>query len=333
MNALVEIKDYSFYYRRGRAVIPAVNRVTLDIGRRAIMGLAGESGCGKTTLGLSIPQLIYGHTGIGQGTILFEGRDVVAMTRQEKRCIRGSKIAVIFQDPFTALNPVLKIGYQLEEVLLVHACNLNRAERQKRIEDMLRRVRFTDAQRIMMSYPHQLSGGMRQRCMIAMALLGGPSLIIADEPTTALDAQLQREILDLLRQLAESFGLTLLIITHDLAALSYCASGIAIMYAGSIVEKSPAKEIFKRPLHPYTWGLINSMPLNPETTRILPVIPGEVPDPGDYPQGCPFHPRCAACIDICRSLEPVMRDYGAEHHAACHRAGEWEEKGFDAYAT
>jgi len=315
MTALLEVRDLRVEYRRGN--VAAVRGVSIDLAPGESLGLAGESGSGKSTLALSVlrllaPEAVRAVT----GRILFKGRDVLTLADRELRSLRGGAVATVFQDPFSALNPVLTVGEQIEEVLELHAGGRNPA----RVRDLLARVRLPEPDRIYSSYPHQLSGGQRQRVCLAMAVAGGPELLIADEPTTALDVTVQREILDLLDSLRRDLGMALLLVTHNIGLLSERTDRLGIMYAGELVEVGPTRTVLSDPRHPYTQGLLKSLPRLTKTADRLPALPGQPPDLGRLPAGCPFRPRCPGAFDRCEKESPVLRPVqgAADRAAACH---------------
>jgi oligopeptide/dipeptide ABC transporter ATP-binding protein len=315
MTALLEIRDLRVEYRRGN--VAAVRGVSIDLAPGESLGLAGESGSGKSTLALSVlrllaPEAVRAVT----GRILFKGRDVLTLADRELRSLRGGAVATVFQDPFSALNPVLTVGEQIEEVLELHAGGRNPA----RVRDLLARVRLPEPDRIYASYPHQLSGGQRQRVCLAMAVAGGPELLIADEPTTALDVTVQREILDLLDSLRRDLGMALLLVTHNIGLLSERTDRLGIMYAGELVEVGPTRTVLSDPRHPYTQGLLKSLPRLTKTADRLPALPGQPPDLGRLPAGCPFRPRCPGAFERCEKESPVLRPVkgAADRAAACH---------------
>lgn len=315
MTALLEIRDLRVEYRRGN--VAAVRGVSIELAPGESLGLAGESGSGKSTLALSVlrllaPEAVRAVT----GRILFKGRDVLTLADRELRALRGGAVATVFQDPFSALNPVLTVGEQIEEVLELHAGGRNPA----RVRDLLARVRLPEPDRIYSSYPHQLSGGQRQRVCLAMAVAGGPDLLIADEPTTALDVTVQREILDLLDSLRRDLGMALLLVTHNIGLLSERTDRLGIMYAGELVEVGPTRPVLSDPRHPYTQGLLKSLPRLTKTADRLPALPGQPPDLGGLPAGCPFRPRCPGAFDRCEKESPVLRPVkgAADRAAACH---------------
>lgn len=313
---LLEIKDLTTIFHTDSGLVKAVNNVSLEIGMGEILGVVGESGCGKSVTSLSVMGLIPEPPGrIASGEILFQGCDLRKATEKELRQVRGRDIAMIFQEPMTSLNPVFTIGSQILEVIRLHS-DLSRQDARKRVIESLESVSIPDPERRYSEYPHQLSGGMRQRVMIAMALACNPKLLIADEPTTALDVTIQAQILDLLLDLRKRLGLAILFITHDLGVVAEITDRVAVMYAGKIVETGSTSEIFKSPLHPYTRGLLRSVPrvsdnmdLKTESNR-LETIEGSVPSLADLPPGCAFQPRCSEQTDPCgkpgiKLVEPI----------------------------
>jgi oligopeptide/dipeptide ABC transporter ATP-binding protein len=301
----------------------AVRDISFAIRERETFALVGESGCGKTLTALTILRLLPQPGGfIESGKIHFAGRDLLALTDEEMRGVRGKEISMIFQEPMTSLNPVFTIGYQIAEVYTAHGvCGWK--EGMERAGTMLDRVKIPDAAHRIRDYPHQLSGGMRQRVMIAMALALNPSLLIADEPTTALDVTVQAQILQLIEEIKEAYGMTVLLITHDLGIVAEVADRVAIMYLGKIVEFGGVSELFEDPLHPYTKGLLMSLPSIGDGKKRLSPIPGIVPDLTSVPPGCPFYERCPERIDgICNVEFPEAIDYGNAHVCACY----WVER-------
>jgi oligopeptide/dipeptide ABC transporter ATP-binding protein len=296
--------------------VPAVDDVSFEVRAGETLGLVGESGSGKSVTALSIMRLVQPPGRIASGHVWFKGRDLVALRESEMRAIRGAEIALIFQEPMTALNPVFTIGDQIAETLLVHGRATRRAAKSQAV-GLLEAVRIPDAAARVRDYPHQLSGGMRQRVLIAMALACRPSLVIADEPTTALDVTIQAQILDLLREMKAAFGLSLLLITHDLGVIAETADRVAVMYAGRIVEQGPVRAILRDPGHPYTRGLLASIPGASGGGRLR-AIDGAVPMLGSLPPGCAFNPRCPDRIDPCGTTIPSERPVGEGHTARCH---------------
>jgi oligopeptide/dipeptide ABC transporter ATP-binding protein len=299
-------------------LVPAVDGVSFEIRRGETLGLVGESGSGKSLTAFSILRLVPPPGTITSGRVWFDGRDLSAMTEREMRDVRGARIALIFQEPMTALNPVLTVGYQIAESIVVHGQGTWR-EAHGRAVDLLRAVSVPDPERRAGDYPHQLSGGQRQRVLIAMALACHPSLVIADEPTTALDVTIQAQVLELLRGLKDQFNLSLLLITHDLGVIAHTADRVAVMYAGRIVEQGPVREVFRDPGHPYTRGLLASMPGVTAGTR-LSAIEGTVPSPGSTGTGCAFGPRCAFRFAACDDTPPAVST-GPDREVRCFLHG------------
>jgi oligopeptide/dipeptide ABC transporter ATP-binding protein len=307
----------------GRRQVPAVNDVSFDIQPGETLGLVGESGCGKSVSALSILRLVQPPGRITAGSIMFHGRDLLSLSEAEMRRVRGAEISLIFQEPMTALNPVFTVGDQIAEALLVHG-KATRAEARRQAVRLLEAVKLPDPERQVRHYPHQLSGGMRQRVLIAIALACQPALLIADEPTTALDVTIQAEILDLLREMKARFSLSLLLITHDLGVVAETADCVAVMYAGRIVEEAVVREIFRNPKHPYTKGLLASIPgvtaqpsAGAPATR-LHAIEGTVPDLSALPPGCAFGPRCPDRFEPCGTEPPPLYEVGPNHRARCY---------------
>ncbi len=318
-ETLVEIKNLRTYFYTEDGVVQAVNGVDLAIHKGEIVGLVGESGCGKSVTSLSIMRLIPNPPGkIVGGEILFHGEDLLKKSDEEMRMIRGDKISMIFQEPMTSLNPVYTVGDQISEAITLHQ-KIDEAEAKKRTVEMLHLVGIPEPERRYNQYPHELSGGMRQRVMIAMALSSNPELLISDEATTALDVTIQAQILDLMRGLQKKLGMAILIITHNLAVVAEMANTIAIAYAGKIVENASAREIFKDPRHPYTYGLLQSIPkfTQKKTDEPLPAIDGMVPSPYHMPKGCKFNPRCPFATEKCREEEPELVELSPGHLVRC----------------
>jgi peptide/nickel transport system ATP-binding protein len=299
--------------------VRAVDGVTFDIEDGQTVGLVGESGCGKSVTALSIVQLLPKGTGrIVGGAMLYRGKDLAGLSEPEMRRIRGNEISMIFQEPMTSLNPVITVGEQIAETVRLHQGASHRAARERAIE-MLELVKIAEAQKRIASYPHQLSGGQRQRVMIAMALACTPKLLIADEPTTALDVTIQAQILELIGELQRRLGMAVLLITHDLGVVAERADEVVVMYAGKIVERAKPEIIFSRPLHPYTIGLLNSMPGGGTPKQRLAAIPGMVPNPLDWPSGCHFRDRCVRAQPGCAQAQPRLVEVEAHHRVACLR--------------
>jgi oligopeptide/dipeptide ABC transporter ATP-binding protein len=305
---LLKIQDLHTRFHTLDGVVNAVDGVDFHVLRGEVLGLVGESGCGKSVTALSILQLLRCPPAEIQGRILFEDEDLLRLSKEDIRKIRGSGISMIFQEPMTSLNPVLKIGEQIAEAVRIHK-EMNRRESWQWAVEMLRMVQIPSPGSRSRQYPHKFSGGMRQRAVIAMALSCQPKLILADEPTTALDVTIQAQIMNLMLRLKEEFNTAVVLITHDLGVIAEMADRVVVMYAGKVVEEAPVRELFKDPRHPYTLGLMGSIPVigrKEKTGRRLHEIPGLVPSPLEKPQGCRFHPRCNKVMDICRVKEPPV---------------------------
>jgi len=316
--ALLEVKDLRTHFHTQDGVVRAVNGISYEVNEGETVAIVGESGCGKSVGVLSIMRLIPQPPGeIAGGQVLFEGRDLLKLPEDDLRDIRGNRISMIFQDPMTSLNPVLTIGKQVGEALEVHQ-GLSGSEARAKTVSLLQMVGIPEAARRLEDYPHQFSGGMRQRAMIAMALSCDPQLLIADEPTTALDVTIQAQIIELVKRLRDELGMAIIWITHDLGIVAGLADRVIVMYAGYIIESAPVRELYANPLHPYTVGLLRSVPrLDAEKTQRLIPIEGLPPDLIDLPDVCPFAPRCAHVIDKCWSANPTLRSAGSGHKVAC----------------
>ncbi len=324
MTAILEVRDLHTQFNTLDGVVRAVDGVSFDVARGETLGIVGESGCGKSVTALSILRLIPPETGrIAQGSIRFEGNELTALSEEEMKSLRGHRISMIFQEPMTSLNPVLTVGTQIAENVVRHM-GVPWSTARERAWEMLDLVRIADPRRRLDEYPHQLSGGMRQRVMIAMALSCDPKVLIADEPTTALDVTIQAQILDLMLELKEKIGAAIIMITHDLGVIAETAQRVIVMYAGRKVEEASVADLFDQPLHPYTFGLMGSIPrlaamtgAAPAPAQRLQEIPGSVPSLVDLPQGCVFAPRCAFATDICREQYPPYEEKRPGHRAAC----------------
>lgn len=315
---LLEIQDLNVHFHTTLGRFQAVAGVSLRLRAGETLGLVGESGCGKTVTALSVMRLLPLQTAEIAGKISFAGEDLLALSAEDMRHIRGNRIGMVFQEPMTYLNPVFTIGEQVAEVLRQHR-HLSIREARLEATQALTRVGVPDAARRFDQYPHELSGGLRQRVLIAMALACGPELLIADEPTTALDVTIQAQILALLAQLRKNLNLTVLFITHNLGVVAQTANRVAVMYAGLVVEEAPTAELFQQPCHPYTWGLLTSVPkldFHHPLGQIFPAIPGQVPGPLEIPSGCPFRDRCPKAYDRCEAPPPWLT-VGPDHRARC----------------
>ncbi|HEV8672417.1 MAG TPA: ABC transporter ATP-binding protein [Methylomirabilota bacterium] len=317
---LLELKGLKTYFYTDEGVVRAVDGVDLHIDKGETLGVVGESGCGKTVTALSIMRLIPIPPGrIVQGQILYQGRDLVTLPPAQMRKVRGKEISMVFQEPMTSLNPVFTIGEQIAEAIRLHE-GLGRRDAMDKTVEMLKIVHMANPERRVKEYPHQLSGGMRQRVMIAMALSCNPKLLIADEPTTALDVTIQAQILDLLNELKAKLGMAVMLITHDMGVIAETAQRVVVMYAAKVVEEAPVKELFKEPLHPYTQGLLRSIPridLAATKKQRLEAIPGVVPSLIDVPPGCRFAPRCQFVKPMYTEKEPPLKEVRPGHKVAC----------------
>jgi len=325
---LLEVKDLHTYFYTMDGLTKSVEGVSFSLEKGETLGLVGESGCGKSVTSLSIMQLVARPPGkIEKGQILYNGVDLLKKTPEEMRQIRGEKISMIFQEPMTSLNPVFTVGNQVAEVLINHF-HISKEEAKKKVIEVFSLVGIPDPERRFGNYPHQMSGGMRQRVMIAMALACDPDLLIADEPTTALDVTIQAQILELMRDIKKRTNMAIILITHNLAVVSEMADKVAVMYYGRIVEYTSIKEIFSHPMHPYTYGLLHSIPRvdQARTKEPLPAIPGVVPNPYIAPSGCKFHPRCSFAKEKCRSIEPNYENITPTHAVRCWYPLEKQEK-------
>lgn len=321
MAIILQVRDLQTHFFTPEGIVKAVDGISYDVEEGETLALVGESGCGKSVSALSIMRLIpYPPGRIVAGQVLLSGKDLLRLDNEEMRKIRGKEIAMVFQEPMTSLNPVLTIGRQLTETMEAHL-KMNMKEAKRRAEEVLKLVGIPDPERRLSQYAHQFSGGMRQRVMIAMALSCSPKLILADEPTTALDVTIQAQILELLKELTKSLGLTMMIITHNLGVVARYADRVNVMYAGKIIESGIAREIYHNPLHPYVLGLLRSVPRLDEPRKAkLETIEGQPPDMAHLPQGCSFMKRCKFAGERCGSEVPVLRDFGQSHLCACWKA-------------
>ena len=318
MGTLLSVRDLKTQFHTHEGVVKAVDGVTYDVEEGETLGLVGESGCGKSVSALSLMRLIADPPGrIVGGEIMFEGRDVLKLSEDEMRSIRGNKMAMIFQEPMTSLNPVLTIGRQLSEAVELHM-KLNKAQGRKRAVELLEMVGIPEADRRVDDYPHQFSGGMRQRVMIAMGMSCNPKLLLADEPTTALDVTIQAQVLEIVQKLCSEMGTAVVIITHNLGVVARYADRVNVMYAGKIIERADAAELYSNPSHPYTLGLLHSVPrLDQAMKEKLDPIEGLPPDLINLPPGCPFVPRCKFAKPKCMEVYPPLFEVGKDHTAAC----------------
>jgi oligopeptide/dipeptide ABC transporter ATP-binding protein len=320
MAPLLRVSDLRTSFFTSDGEVRAVDGITFDIGDGRTVGLVGESGCGKSVTALSILQLLPKGTGrIVGGEIAFQGTNLAAMRDAEMRHIRGNEISMIFQEPMTSLNPVMTIGDQIAETVRLHR-GASRSEARDRAVEMLSLVKIADPHKRVDNFPHEFSGGQRQRVMIAMALACTPKLLIADEPTTALDVTIQAQILELIGELQQRFGMAVMLITHDLGVVAERVDEVAVMYAGKIVESASPEIIFGRPRHPYTVGLLHSVPGSRGPKKRLEAIPGMVPSPLNWPTGCRFRDRCASSEALCGQTQPPLVEVGAQHRVACFKA-------------
>ncbi len=327
MDELLRVEDLRTTFYTDEAVIRAVDGVSFSVKPGEVVGIVGESGCGKSVASLSIMRLIHYPPGkIEGGKIYLNNRDLLTLTEREMRTIRGNEIAMIFQEPMTSLNPVYKIGDQVSEAIRLHQ-GLERSAAWEEAGRMLELVGIPRPREILDNYPHQLSGGMRQRAMIAMALSCNPKLLIADEPTTALDVTIQAQILELMRDLKERINTAIIFITHDLGVIAEMAQYVIVMYSGKVVESTDVESLFNNPLHPYTAGLINSKPKLEEEKEVLDFIPGNVPNPMAMPEGCAFHPRCKEMMPICQQEMPDLLEPAPGHSVRCWLYQKQEAKG------
>ena len=322
---LLEVRDLRVVYESDEETVHAVNGISFSIGKQETLGLVGETGAGKTTTALSILRLLPDRIGkITSGSITYRGEDLLAKTPAQMRKIRGESIAMIFQDPMTSLNPVLTVGDQILEALELHNDEgKSKEELDRRVEEMLELVSIPAVRK--KDYPHQFSGGMKQRVVIAMALACNPGLLIADEPTTALDVTIQAQVLELMNKLKQEFGTAMLLITHDLGVVAEVCDSVAIIYAGEIVERGSLSQVYGGVCHPYTQGLFDSLPDLDEESERLKTIQGMMPDPSDLPRGCKFHPRCPNCTDQCKTENPPVVEVEPGHKVKCWLAQEGGE--------
>ncbi len=321
---LLEIKNLEVEFRTWEGVVPALQGISLTLNASETLGIVGESGCGKSVTALSTMRLLSMSGKITQGSILFKGKNLLGKTEKAMRDIRGKEISMIFQEPMTSLNPVYTIGDQIAETIIIHQ-KTSKKEALNRAVDALKMVGISLPERRVKEYPHQLSGGMRQRVMIAMALVCNPQVLIADEPTTALDVTIQAQILRLMCKLKEEMNTAIILITHDLGVIAEMAQRVAVMYGGKIVEESDVRSIFENPLHPYTEGLLKSIPSIDQKQKKLHVIKGSVPHPLRLPKGCSFNPRCPYTKPVCFNEAPLLEEVAPNHFVCCWKKL-WKEK-------
>ena len=315
---IVEFKNLSISFKIDEVIVRAVNDVSFEVRKGEVLGIVGESGCGKSVTSMSLMRLLpVPPTIYESGSINLNGVDILSLSEEEMREKRGSEVAIIFQEPMTSLNPVMKIGHQISEVMLIHQ-KISKSEAKKRAIELINLVGIPRAESIFNSYPHELSGGMRQRIMIAIALACNPKVLIADEPTTALDVTIQAQILDLIKNMKSKFDMSIMMITHDLGVIAEMADYVIVMYAGKIVEKAKVLDIFKNPKHPYTIGLMKSKPTFEGNNEKLYSIPGQVPNPMNLPDYCYFYERCDRRKDICKKGIPDLISVGNSHYVSCY---------------
>ena len=321
---ILEIKNMHTYFFTDNGTVKSVDGVDIELERGKTLGIVGESGSGKSVTALSLMGLLTGTTGkVVEGEILLDGQDILKMSDEERRKMRGKDIAMVFQEPMTSLNPVMKVGTQVMENITLHQ-NVSKEQAKQLTIDILKKTGLPRVERIVNEYPFQLSGGQRQRVMIAMALACDPELLIADEPTTALDVTIQAQILDLMNQLKKDIGTSIIFITHDLGVVAEVCDEVVVMYCGRVVEKANVYDLFENPSHPYTEGLLASIPKMGVEVDELDSIPGNVPNPKYMPEGCKFAPRCKYATDICREKEPGFFELGNGHVSRCWRCQKQE---------
>lgn len=318
MSNLVEFKNLKTYFYTEGGTVKAVNDVSFKIKKGEVVCVVGESGCGKSVTAMSLMRLVSSPGKIVEGEILYEGKNILNISDSEMRSIRGNDISMIFQEPMTSLNPVFTVGKQIMEAIMLHQ-KLKKKDARKATIDIISLVGIADGEKIIDRYPHELSGGMKQRIMIAMALSCNPKLLIADEPTTALDVTIQAQILDLMRGIKEKLNTSIMFITHDLGVVAEMADYVVVMYAGKVIEEGPVDVIFKNPMHPYTVGLLKSKPILNEVQERLYSIPGQVPSPIDMPENCYFNERCEHCFEKCKRSMPSLELLEENHKVACFK--------------
>lgn len=326
MAELLRVEDLTVKFFTSDGIVHAVDGVSFSVGTEEVLGMVGESGCGKSVTSLAIMRLLpIPPARIVSGKVFFDGKNLLELSETEMRKIRGNAISMIFQEPMTSLNPVITVGKQIAEAITAHQ-NVSPEEAKKKAIELLRLVGIPNPEKRYNDYPHQMSGGMRQRAMIAMALACNPKLLIADEPTTALDVTVQAQILDLIAQLKKTFGMSVLLITHDLGVIAEMCDRVIVMYAGQIVEEAPCVDLFESPLHPYSEGLLRSIPKLEPGKKPLYTIEGNVPNAMDLPAGCRFHPRCAYAFNLCREKVPALMNVNEHRRVRCFLRGSEPEE-------
>ena len=320
---ILELRDLRVTFPLEGERIHAVNGVDLALKKGESIGIVGESGCGKSVTFSTVIRLVKSPPAVIEGEVILNGRNIMALSEKKMQQVRGKEISMVFQEPMRSLNPVMRIGDQIAETLILHE-RLTRRQAKAKALELLKLVEIPDPEDRLQCYPHQLSGGLRQRVMIAIALACDPQVLLADEPTTALDVTIQAQILDLIKRLQREKGMSIVFITHDLGIVADIVDTVAVFYAGRIVEKADKRTVFKNPLHPYTVGLLNCVPTLSTTAKRLYVIEGATPDPAHLPEGCSFCERCKYADEVCRTKQPELRDAGDGHLCACHRTGQIE---------
>lgn len=322
-QALLSVRDLKTYFHTENGVIPSVDGVSFQLNKGEVVAIVGESGCGKSVTSYSIMGLVGSPGKIEGGEVLFEGKDLTKLSNRQMRKLRGNEISMIFQEPLTSLNPLFTVGFQISEVILLHE-NVTKKQAKEKTLEMITKVGIPNASKVYYSFPHQLSGGMRQRIMIAIALACNPKLLIADEPTTALDVTIQAQILQLMKNLRQELGTSILLITHDLGVVAEMVDRVIVMYAGQVVEQGDVFQLFQDPKHPYTKGLMDSTPKIHERKEELYSIHGTVPTPTNMPTGCRFYPRCDFATEKCKKEAPALTEVKADYQVRCwlHEEGE-----------
>ena len=317
-SIVLDIHDLKSHFFTAKGEIPAVDGVSIEVPAGKIIGIVGESGCGKSMTAMSVMGLLRHPGRIVGGSITLDGRDITHLSARELAKVRGDEISMIFQEPMTSLNPVYPVGKQVQEAILLHQ-KVSKEEAKQRVLDIFRAVGIPEPEKRYKSYPHQLSGGLRQRVMIGMAMVCRPKVMIADEPTTALDVTIEAQILHLMRQLKQEFDTSILMITHNLGIVSELCDVVNVMYLGEIVEHATTEALFEAPMHPYTQALFSAVPVpDPDVKNKRIILKGDIPSPANPPSGCKFHTRCNKCMEICKTETPVFKEYAPGHRVACH---------------